>query len=151
MSLSTRVKDSFGNPGPHLSYNVGPYERAALDEARTIATRILTAAGATYEAATPISPAAHQIGTHRMGTDPKTSVVDPNLRAHDVPNLYLVGAGSFVTATASPPTLTIAALALRAADHIAARVGRTRSGGGTPQLSRLVERAERAERIERLI
>ena len=70
-----------------------------------------------------ISPAAHQIGTHRMGTDPRASVVDVNLRAHDVDNLYLVGSGCFVTVTASPPTLTIAALALRAADHIAARLG----------------------------
>ncbi len=57
-----------------------------------------------------------------MGIDPRTSVVDVNLRAHDVPNLYLVGSGCFVTASASPPTLTIAALAIRAAEHIAARL-----------------------------
>ena len=49
-------------------------------------------------------------------------MVDANLRAHDVPNLYLVGSGCFVTASASPPTLTIAALAIRAAEHIAARL-----------------------------
>jgi choline dehydrogenase-like flavoprotein len=48
--------------------------------------------------------------------------VDVNLRAHDVPNLYLVGSGCFVTASASPPTLTIVALAIRAAEHIAARL-----------------------------
>ena len=70
--------------------------------------------------------AAHQIGTHRMGADPKASVVDANLRAHDVPNLYLVGSGCFVTASSSPPTLTIAALAIRAAEHIA---GRLRAAG----------------------
>jgi choline dehydrogenase-like flavoprotein len=64
-----------------------------------------------------------------MGTDPQTSVVDPDLRAHDVPNLYLVGSGCFVTASASPPTLTIAALAIRAAEHIA---GRLRSASPTP-------------------
>ena len=57
-----------------------------------------------------------------MGTDPQSSVVDAQLRCHDVPNLYLVGSGAFVTASASPPTLTIAALALRAAEHIAARL-----------------------------
>ena len=58
-----------------------------------------------------------------MGTDPQGSVVDVNLRTHDVPNLYLVGSGCFVTASASPPTLTIVALAIRAAEHIAVRLG----------------------------
>ena len=62
-----------------------------------------------------------------MGHDPKTSVVDPNLRAHDVPNLYLVGGGCFVTASSSPPTLTIAALAIRAAEHIASQLQRGQS------------------------
>ena len=57
-----------------------------------------------------------------MGPDPRASVVDANLRAHDVPNLYLVGSGCFVTASSSPPTLTIVALAIRAAEHIAARL-----------------------------
>jgi choline dehydrogenase-like flavoprotein len=55
-----------------------------------------------------------------MGSDPAQSVVDANLRAHDVPNLYLVGGGCFVTVSASPPTLTIAALAIRTAEHLAA-------------------------------
>ena len=52
-----------------------------------------------------------------MGDDPRTSVVDRNLRTHDHPNLYLVGSSTFPTITASPPTLTIAAFALRAALH----------------------------------
>src|SRR5207247_9012734 len=77
--------------------------------------------------------AAHQIGAHRMGRDPATSVVDANLRAHDVPNLYLVGSGSFVTASASPPTLTITALAIRAAEHIAARL--RPAGGHAPNMA----------------
>ena len=64
--------------------------------------------------ATGLTYASHQIGTHRMGTDPRASVVDANLMSHDVPNLYLVGSGCFVTASASPPTLTIVALAIRA-------------------------------------
>jgi choline dehydrogenase-like flavoprotein len=123
ITLNPRRRDYFGKPGPHLSYRLGRYEQSALQTARGIATRILEAAGATGIRTTQISPAAHQIGTHRMGTDPRASVVDVNLKAHDVDNLYLVGSGCFVTATASPPTLTIAALALRAADHIAARLG----------------------------
>ena len=64
-----------------------------------------------------------------MGTDPATSVVDVNLRCHDVPNLYLLGSGCFVTGSASPPTLTIAALAIRAAEHMAARLRPPAQGG----------------------
>jgi len=119
VSLNLRVRDYFGAPVPHITYRVGRYEREALEEGRRVARRIFDTIGATDIRATLVSPAAHQIGTHRMGIDPRTSVVDPNLRAHEVPNLYLVGSGSFVTATAAPPTLTIAALAIRAAEHIA--------------------------------
>jgi choline dehydrogenase-like flavoprotein len=62
--------------------------------------------------------AGHLMGTYRMGRDPKTSVVDADLRAHDHPNLFLLGSGVFPTGAASNPTLTIAALALRAVDAI---------------------------------
>jgi choline dehydrogenase-like flavoprotein len=122
VSLNPWGTDYFGNPVPHLRYNVGPYERKALDDAKAIARRILETLGLTDIRSSGLTFAAHQMGTHRMGPDPRTSVVDPTLRAHDVPNLYLVGGGCFVTASASPPTLTIAALAIRAAEHIAARL-----------------------------
>jgi choline dehydrogenase-like flavoprotein len=126
VSLNPRLTDYFGNPAPHIHYSVGPYERRALDDARTVASRILAALGLSDIRASALTFAGHQMGTHRMGTDPRTSVVDRDLRAHDVDNLYLVGAGAFVTAGASPPTLTIAALAIRAAEHIARRL---RPGG----------------------
>src|SRR5688500_10060138 len=59
-----------------------------------------------------------------MGTDPKRSVVTPDQRAHDHANLFLLGSGVFPTSAASNPTLTIAALALRAVTAIqAARKG----------------------------
>ena len=122
ITLNPGVKDYFGNPVPHITYNVGRYEREALEEARQISAKILQAVGAADIRASPLRLAAHQIGTHRMGRDPRASVVDANLRAHDVPNLYLVGSGCFVTASSSPPTLTIVALAIRAAEHIAARL-----------------------------
>ena len=122
VSLDRRFKDYFGNPAPRIDYRLGRYEQGALDGAKRVAGKILEAAGATGIGVSALSPAAHQIGTHRMGVDPRASVVDPTLRAHDVDNLYLVGAGAFVTASPSPPTLTIAALAARAAEHIAARL-----------------------------
>jgi choline dehydrogenase-like flavoprotein len=118
VSLDPSVTDYFGNPVPRLRYHVGPDERKALDDAKAIARRILEALGLS----SGLTFAAHQMGTHRMGPDPRTSVVERTLRAHDVPNLYLVGGGDFVTASASPPTLTIAALAICAARHVAARV-----------------------------
>jgi glucose dehydrogenase len=120
--LNPRSRDYFGNPVPHLQYGVGAYERKALDEGKEAAEKIFSSMGLTEVRASPLTFAAHQIGTHRMGIDPRTSVVDQNLRAHDVSNLYLVGAGCFVTASASPPTLTIAALAIRAAEHITRRL-----------------------------
>jgi choline dehydrogenase-like flavoprotein len=58
------------------------------------------------------------MGTTRMGTDPESSVVDPRLRTHDVANLTVASSSVFVTGGAMNPTLTIAALALKAADHV---------------------------------
>ncbi|MFN8830723.1 MAG: FAD-dependent oxidoreductase [Labrys sp. (in: a-proteobacteria)] len=60
----------------------------------------------------------HQCGTVRMGNDPATSVVDPFGRSHDHANLFVVDAGTLVTSAAVNPSLTVAAIALRAADHI---------------------------------
>jgi choline dehydrogenase-like flavoprotein len=124
VSLDPQVKDHFGSPAPHITYSVGAYERRALEHAEGVARDILRALGATDLQSRPLRFAAHQIATHRMGTDARASVVGPDLRAHDVGNLYLVGSGSFVTASPSPPTLTIAALAIRAAEHIGATLGR---------------------------
>ncbi|MBP7241257.1 GMC family oxidoreductase [Amaricoccus sp.] len=60
----------------------------------------------------------HQCGTARMGRDPATSVVDVFCRAHDHPNLFVVDASFLPTSAAVNPALTIAAQALRSADHI---------------------------------
>jgi choline dehydrogenase-like flavoprotein len=120
VSLSPRARDYFDNPAPHIHCDLGRYERRALDDAKDVAKKILTTMGSSGVHSTSLSFSGHQIGTHRMGADSRASVVDANLVAHDVPNLYLVGSGCFVTAGASPPTLTIVALAIRAAEHIAA-------------------------------
>jgi choline dehydrogenase-like flavoprotein len=60
----------------------------------------------------------HQCGTVVFGRDPATSVLDPFCRAHDVANLFVVDASFFPSSAAVNPGLTIAAQALRVADHI---------------------------------
>ena len=62
--------------------------------------------------------AGHIVGTHRMGRNSHASVVDPNLRSWEHDNLYLLGPGAMPTIATANPTLTAAALSLRAADHI---------------------------------
>ena len=71
----------------------------------------------------PLSGTAHQAGTLRFGTDPATSVLDLNCKAHQLDNLYVTDASFFPSIGAVNPTLTIIANALRVADHIAERLG----------------------------
>jgi choline dehydrogenase-like flavoprotein len=60
----------------------------------------------------------HQCGTIRFGHDPSTSALDPFCRAHDHPNLFVVDASFMPSSAAVNPSLTVAAQALRVADHI---------------------------------
>lgn len=64
----------------------------------------------------------HHIGTARMGTDPRTSVVDANCRVHSVDNLYVAGSAVFPTSSQANPTLTIIALSLRLGRHLSQRL-----------------------------
>jgi choline dehydrogenase-like flavoprotein len=118
--LSERT-DALGLPRPRIQYRVGPYVRAGLDEARRVHERIFGALAATetHHRDEP-EGAGHIMGTCRMGADPKTSVVNPDLRSHDHPNLFIVGSGVFPTAGTANPTLTLAALALRAVPTLSA-------------------------------
>jgi choline dehydrogenase-like flavoprotein len=64
----------------------------------------------------------HHIGTARMGSNPETSVVDANCKVHHVDNLYIASSAVFPTSGQANPTLTIAALSLRLADHLAQKM-----------------------------
>jgi choline dehydrogenase-like flavoprotein len=66
----------------------------------------------------------HQCGTLCFGADPKTSVLDPFCRAHDIENLFVVDGSAFPNATEKNPTLTILALAWRATDYLAEQIKR---------------------------
>ncbi len=81
----------------------------------------------------PLAGVAHQNGTVRFGRDPKTSALDPNCRAHEVDNLYVVDGSFFPSSGAVNPALTIMANALRVGDHILERLGAARGTAAAPR------------------
>lgn len=117
--------DKLGIPRPRLTYKLDDYTKQGLAEARKMADLVFDGLGATYRTHVgSVFGAGHILGTYRMGTDPKTSVVDVNQRSHDHPNLFLLGSGVFPTSGTANPTLTLCALALWAADVMKKDLGR---------------------------
>ena len=98
-----------------------PPGQAGLSAARDAYAEIFGRLGATeIQHKDGAEGAGHIIGTARMGSDPKSSVVDRDLRSHDHPNLFILGSAVFPTSATANPTLTIAALSLRAVDQVTA-------------------------------
>ncbi|HVU60221.1 MAG TPA: GMC family oxidoreductase [Mycobacteriales bacterium] len=120
-------KDRYGLPVARFSYNLCDNDKAMLDDARATQVAILEAAGAT-EVIT-IDRTAHLIGGARMSARAEDGVVDADLRAWTIPNLYVVDGSVLPTQGAANPALTIMAVAARAADRLIAgqRTG-TKSG-----------------------
>jgi choline dehydrogenase-like flavoprotein len=113
--------DRWGRPGLRLTYQEHPNDLTARHWFRARTQELMEAAGATHVWNQPILPvdaSVHLLGTARMGNNPRDSVVDRYHRAHDVPNLFICDGSSFVTSGRGQPTMTIQALAFRAADHI---------------------------------
>ena len=108
--------DAIGIPRPRIHYRIDEYAKAGLALAMRRHEAIFAALQSTQVETLPMVTSSGTIlGTTRMGDDSRQSVVDRNLRAHDHPNLFIVGGMVFPTAGMHPPTLTIAALALRVA------------------------------------
>jgi len=76
----------------------------------------------------PLAGVAHQCGTVRFGTDPQTSALDVDCKAHDVDNLYVVDTSFFPSSSAVNPALTAMANALRIGDRLVDRLGVAASG-----------------------
>jgi len=124
VTLHESERDRYGVPLPKLNYRVGDYAEAGLKAAAKAHQEIFELLGATSINHSPsFAGAGHIIGTAKMGNDPKTSVVDSELRSHDHPNLFIVGSATFPTSATANPTLTLAAMALRAANAILNQLG----------------------------
>jgi choline dehydrogenase-like flavoprotein len=112
-------KDPIGLPRPHIHFGIDEYTSRSLDLGQKRHRAIMEALGCTSILdGGPRVNTSILGGTARMGIDPRTSVVMTDLRSHDHPNLFVVGSAVFPTMGVSPPTLTIAALALRAAERV---------------------------------
>jgi choline dehydrogenase-like flavoprotein len=120
--LDPLVKDSFGLPVPRLINRPGDNDQAMITAMRARLGELLEAAGATEILSNDYVPgmSSHYVGTCRMGSHPKTSVVDTWCRSHDVPNLFIGDGSVFVTGAGVNPALTISALATRTAEGIVA-------------------------------
>jgi choline dehydrogenase-like flavoprotein len=113
-----------GLPGVRIEYTLSDDARRTLDFGLDRAEEMLRAAGAHRVVRVPLAPLTgwHLLGTARMGTDPKTSVTDGRGRCHAVPNLLVADGSLFPTVGAVNPGATIAAVALKLADDLAAEV-----------------------------
>ncbi|CAH0208948.1 GMC family oxidoreductase [Pseudomonas carnis] len=136
---SKHFTDGLGLPRPEIAYELSDYTKEGFKQARLAATHIITKLMGATEL-TDLKPklkpgsqtvfeydgqnyafygAGHLMGTYRMGSDRRYSVVDKDQRSWDHPNLFLVGDGVFPSTGTANPTLTITALTFQAADVVA--------------------------------
>ncbi|MDR3515039.1 MAG: GMC family oxidoreductase [Azospirillaceae bacterium] len=136
VTVDPQYLDALGNPRPVISYHIDDYTKAGMVAASGVARALFRRAGvqdfsesgngswfpSVYYQGREFHyhGMGHFSGTHAMGDDPQQSVIDPDQRAWQHHNLFLAGSGSFPTMGTSNPTLTLAALALRTADHLVA-------------------------------
>ncbi|GIW43324.1 MAG: gluconate dehydrogenase [Candidatus Binatia bacterium] len=121
VDLDPQLKDVFGQPVPRITYRIGALERAARQFYGPRLVELHRASGADYGFLAPLDEppqSRHVLGTLRMGQDPQSSVCDPWQKFHTVDNLFAVDGSVFVTSSGYNPTLTIIALALRAAARL---------------------------------
>jgi choline dehydrogenase-like flavoprotein len=132
VSLDPAARDAWGRPALRVTYRDHPDDLKMMQFFVDRGREILEAAGARRIWELPVTETsliAHLLGTARMGNDPRTSVVNRDHRVHDVPNLFICDGSSFVTSGRGQPTMTIQALAFRAADRMRELAGRGELAG----------------------
>jgi gluconate 2-dehydrogenase alpha chain len=141
VDLSPTIRDARGFPVARVTYQPGRHELAASKYHGKILQTVLEEMGAEWVihtsspgvsyhgvGATPIPESRHVMGTVRMGDNPDTSVVDRWGRVHSLDNVVVADSSVFVTSSGYGPTLTLVALASRAAHHLAGTMPETAQG-----------------------
>jgi len=115
--------DQVGRARVSIAYDFGQRAHESLARARGRCEEIMAAMRCRLVTWLPPAHYAHHMGTCRMSASPDGGVVDEDLRVHGLQNLYLCGSAVFPSGGAAQPTLTIAALAHRLADHLQSTIG----------------------------
>jgi gluconate 2-dehydrogenase alpha chain len=125
--LDPHVRDRHGQPALRITHDWVRHDMVATELVQRVKREIAREMEMLDSWEAPLVPSyhlsTHEVGTHRMGDDASTSVVDRFGATHEVPGLYAVGGGQFPTYGSYNPTATIMALAYMTADHVLESVG----------------------------
>jgi len=123
VTIDKTVKDAWGIPALHIEHKYTENEFAMAKDSMNVAEELCHNAGfevlAKHWEMVPPGESIHELGGCRMGANPKTSVLNAYNQAHDIKNLFVVDGSAFVSGGSQNPTLTISALAIRAAEYMA--------------------------------
>ena len=122
ISLHPTERDENGLPVPVIDYRDHANTLAMRDHSMKKSRELYESLGATHFYGGDIPVGAHNMGVARMSADPKDGVTNRWGQVHDMENLFVSDGSTFSTSAAANPTLTIVALAIRQADHIAERM-----------------------------
>ena len=119
VTLHPETTDMFGDSVPHVQFSLSEIDKETHRCAHDILSTLLEARGCSDQKITHnFARAHHHMGTCRMSSNSDSGVVNKDCRVYGTNNLYLAGSSVFTTGGAHQPTLTIAALALKLADHL---------------------------------
>nr|WP_136252824.1 GMC family oxidoreductase [Ningiella ruwaisensis] len=125
VSLHPSKTDKWGIPQLHFNTSWSDNEKAMMDDCAMECEKMLKAigcenvsSGVSYNEK-PLGSAIHELGTARMGKDPKESVLNGYNQSHDIPNLFVTDGASYCSSATVNPSLTFMALTVRAVDYCA--------------------------------
>ena len=128
VDLDPERKDQWGIPIARIHWSWSDNEKAMREDVKTQAAEMLEATSCKdveiYDDDAPMGFSVHEMGTARMGRDPRTSVLNGHNQAHDVPNLFITDGACMTSSACQNPSLTYMALTARAADYVVDEVNR---------------------------